>query len=518
MSTRRLLFLDATQLTAYRWQKDGPVHEAAFAADANGFAAFDEYLHRQRASLFYLLADVADESFQIEDIPHVQGGDRHQLISRKLAQYYYGTPLSLALSLGRNKEGRRDERMLFAGLTGYAHFEPWLRAMREAETQLVGIYSTPLVIAGMVGKLAGDSPVLVMSVTHAGLRQTFLDHGRLRFSRLTPMATGMIGDLATACATETRKIFQYLAGQRMVARDVPLRTLVLAHPSHFGIIGDRCRDTAERQVALVDLLAESKKFGLAAAPQDSRAETLLLHLLVRQTPLQQFAPAGDRRPYRLWQTRFALNVAAAGVLGTCLLVAGGRMISQMDLTEKAATLQAEIDLGKRRYDEMLRGLPAVGISPDNLRILTDRYSVLERRSPGPEPLLQHIAGALNDAPKVELTRLEWRIANRPDEPAQAAGARGAPPASVVAGASGTTGGDGYAIVTLQAQLPVAMASDHRSQLETVNALVAMLGGKDLQVQVISLPFETESGKAIRSTDTGGQVEPPKFVLRLVQKL
>jgi hypothetical protein len=514
MTARRLLFLDSLGLTAYRWQAGGPHAEATFTADQAGLQAFDEYLNQRHTSLFYLLADVADEGFQIEDLPYVSGSDRAEMLKRKLSQYFYGTPLSMAMSLGRAKAGRRDEKFLFAGLTGYPQFEPWLQTIRGAEAQLAGVYSVPLVLASLVGKLIDKTkPVLLMSVSRAGLRQTFFDSGQLRFSRLTPMATNMIGEVATACGTETKKIYQYLASQRLIARDTPLQTLVLAHPSHFGIIGDRCETTPERQVQMVDLVAEAAKHALKEVPADSRGDALFLQLLARHTPADQFAPAPERRQFRLWQTRVALNGVAGVILAASIAYAGSQMVSHVELAGANSLLQSEVDLGKRRYNGMLQGLPQVSIGYDSLRVLTDRFEVLARRSPGPEPMLEHISGALNKSPKVDLTKVDWWLAGSPDETPAAIGGTARPSA----GGPAATGG-GYAVVRIQAQLPLSMVSDHRSQLDAVNSFAEMLRGPDIQVQVVTLPFETESGKSIRSTDASGLVDPPRFVLRMSRKL
>jgi hypothetical protein len=513
MTARRLLFLDALNLTAYHWHSGGPQVEATFNPDPAGLEAFAEYLHEKRASLFYILADVAEEGFQIEDLPYVQGRDRQEMLKRKLSQYFYATPMSLAMSLGRGKEGRRDEKILFAGLTGYSQFEPWLRTMRDAEAQLAGVYSIPLVLTELIGKLAAKTEqVLLMSITRAGLRQTFFDHGQLRFSRLTPMATGMIGEVATACATETRKIYQYLAGQRLVSRDTPLQTLVLAHPSHFAIIGDRCQSTSERQIQMVDLVAETKRAGLSETPADSHADLLFLHLLAKRTPNEQFAPATERRPYHLWQTRRALNALAAGIFAVSAFYGGSQMMTHFELATTNSMLQSEVEVGKRRYDNMLQGLPKIPISYDNLRTLTDRYEALSTRSPGPEPMFVHISRALNKSPKIELTRLDWSVADRAD--AIPAGTTTSAGSAVAVPA----GGNGFAVVKLQAQLPLSMASDHRTQLETVNAFAETLRGPDIEVHVITFPFETESGKSIKSSEATSLVDPPRFVLSLAGKL
>lgn len=520
MAARHILLLDANGLTAYQWLPDGPAEQERFAAGEAGQAAFADYLRRRRGGLFYLLADVAEEAFQIEDMPYVQGGDRKELIGRKLAQLFYGAPLSMAVSLGRAKEGRRDEKFLFAGLTGQAQFEPWLQAMRDAQAQLAGLYSLPQVIAEMIAKLgkAADR-VLVITVGGAGLRQTFFDNGQLRFSRLAPMATGQIGEVAAACASESNKIYQYLAGQRLIARDAPLRTLVLAHPGQFQAFAERCPDTPERQVELLDLAALAGGHGLKRPPQDSNAERFFIHLLLRRQPRLQFAPEAERRFYRLWQARHAVRATAAAVIAGGLVFASIQAFNLNNLATTNESLKADIGLTQRRYDAMLQGLPKVPVGMDELRALTDREKQLARRSVGPEPLLHHISGALGKSPRVDLTRLHWRLANSADEDS-APGSRGAAaprPGGTAANSGGGSIGD-YAIVDLQAQLPAAMASDHRSQLETVNAFVAALSAAGVQVRVVSLPFETESGKSIRSGEAATEAEPPRFVLRLARKL
>ena len=65
---------------------------------------------------------------------------------------------------------------------------------------------------------------------------------------------------------------------------------------------------------------------------------------------------------------------------------------------------------------------------------------------------------------------------------------------------------------------VAAISDQRNQLDTVNAFADMLRNDDVEVKIVTLPFETESEKSIRSGEARGQIEPPRFVLRMVRKL
>jgi len=80
---RRLLLADANHLAAYRWHGGTLNTEARFRADDEGIAALSAYLAQQRSSIFYLLADVPEEGFQLELIPYVQGADRAILISAR---------------------------------------------------------------------------------------------------------------------------------------------------------------------------------------------------------------------------------------------------------------------------------------------------------------------------------------------------------------------------------------------------------------------------------------------------
>lgn len=516
MAARHVLLLDTSGLTAFLCQPDGPLEEGRFTAGADGVAAFAEFLQERRSGLFYLLTDVAEEGFQVEDLPYVLGQDRKEIVSRKLAQLYYGTPLSMAMSLGRGKEGRRDEKFIFAGLTGHAHVEPWLQALQQVEARLVGVFSVPQVVASLYSAIGGQNdPTLVMSIGSAGLRQSFFDHGQLRFSRLAPMPKARMEDIALACGTEGDKIYQYLVSQRLIGRDIPLKTLMLAHPRDFGALAEHYQNTQERRIELVDLDAASRKHGLKRGLKDSRAETLLVHLLARRPPRQQFAPEQDRRFYRLWQARIGINLAAAAILATGLFVGGNKGFELRTLTDENEVAHADLMLARQRYNHMLEALPKVAISMDDLRALIDREQLLTRRSPGPEPLLQQVSRGLGKVPAVELVKLQWRLANSPHEVASSATV--SVPAAIPAGAQPPSTGN-YAIADLQVQLPISMAVDHRSQLEAINGFVAAMSSPQIQVTVIALPFETESGKSIRSGETAANTEPPKSSLRLVMKL
>lgn len=153
MKTRRLLYLSAHQATALRWQAGVLVGEGLFEATEAGHQQFAAYLAKHSESLFALLVNVAEEGFQIETIPFLQGADRKAIIDRKFGQLFFNAKLTASLSLGREKSRRKDERIMLAALTNNDFFAPWLQAINEAGVALSGLYSLSLLGPALFRKL-----------------------------------------------------------------------------------------------------------------------------------------------------------------------------------------------------------------------------------------------------------------------------------------------------------------------------------------------------------------------------
>ena len=514
MTQRRLLRTDAGHVTAFLWVRGSLREEGRFAADEAGMAAFSGYLRRHSGSLYYMLADVAEEGFQFEPIPYVRGADRAALIQRKLNQFFYGSPLTVALSLGRDKTGRRDEQMLFAALTRPQAFDLWLAALRGAQAQLAGIFSVPLLAETLAQKLKLRlERCLLLSVGSGGIRQSFLENGRLRFSRLSSLVAGGADETARVCAGESARIYQYLAGQRALGRGAPLPVLILTPPGQQESFAKACGNTEEIQFQLVDLAATARVCGLRQAPEPLSGDALFLHLLAQQPPRQQFAALAERRFYRLWQTRFLLKSSGALAMLGCLLFAAHGFYQARAMNEQTEQTLAQAQSDAQRYAGILKGLPPMPTSLDNLRAVTARFDAVEARSAEPETMYARISRALEEAPEVEVERIEWLTGTNPEEAGPSPEQRRTP-------AKESAGGM-YAVALISGTLPAARAADQRSLIEEVNDFAAALRrNSELQVTVLRMPFEVESGKTLRSGgETAAAVaEAPRFSVRVSYKL
>lgn len=524
MPASRLLFLDANSLTAYRWQSGKLKHEGEFTPDPAGLEAFGEFVARSRSSLFYILADVAEEGFQTERAPFTRGSDRGALIKRRLGQNFFGTPYSLACSLGREKDGRRDERLLLTALTRPEQIEPWLGILRSAEGQLAGVFSLPLASPDLPSLLGVSAQrFLLITITRAGLRQTLFDNGQVNFSRLTPLATGSTEEMAATCAIESEKMHQYMAGQRLITRGSQLSTQVLVHPAQLGAFREACADTAAIHFEFVDLLGLSAKVGLHTPPKDTHAEALFLHLLAKRPPREQFAPEADRHHFRLGQLRFGLRAAGYVLFSACVLFAGRQAFEYQTITQRSADIAAQTTSDRQRYDAILQGLPKIPISNDALRALVARYDTLSRKTIGPEPLYILVSQALHDSPRVELKRLDWVLGTSKEGKAVAPISAKATPAAIGAAPArperSTPGVPTFESAEIEATLPLGLSGDHRAQIAAVDGFVGQLRAQRLEVQTLNMPFDSESTKSLKSrADGAAQAQAPQFSVRVSRSI
>src|SRR2546422_4782318 len=212
MATKRILYFTAEDHYLYRSVGPALELEAKFTGDDLGITAFRDYLRGQRGALFAVLADLAGEDFHEEQIPYVRGADREALVSRRLAQRYRDTRLAAALSLGQvATPERRNERVLLTSFTNTQQLAPWLDALEEAGTRLSGVYSAPLLAPALARKLGAKAGrAFVVTINRAGLRQCFIEAGRLRFARLERTVDMVPQALAIFVRSEMLRLAPYL--------------------------------------------------------------------------------------------------------------------------------------------------------------------------------------------------------------------------------------------------------------------------------------------------------------------
>jgi hypothetical protein len=522
---RRLLYFTATRVLLYRWAHGRLMVESSFANHEDGAQAFAAQLRGAPTSLFYVLVDIVEEDFHQENVPFVRGGDRKALLARKLAQRYRDTSLSVALSLGYERTQRRDERILFSSFTNNAQFQPWLNALREQDVAVAGVYSVALLAPQLATKLGSKkAPLLLVSLQQAGLRQSYVENGKIRFSRLGPLEAADAADparVAEAFDRETTRVYQYLMAMRVVAREgAAIDAVLIAPPGEKRRVQAAGPNMPQVRATVVELGEAARAIGLKEFPEGAGAEVLFLHLLAQRPPKEQYAGDRLRQYFRLHQLRVGLVAGGAAICLLALAYAGILLAQRYGLEDQA---DADRQRAQTAADETARvraGFPKLPTTTDNLRAAMQRYELLTKQTPAPERLAGALSQSLDAAPNIEVDRIRWELTADPRERLRGAGpaqARSAP-ASQPAAAAGQAR-DLYEVAEVTGKVVAIRTSDYRQINRTVDDFVGSLRTRPgVEVIQVKLPFETGS-QASLSGDIGTDPDKvPLFTVTVARKL
>lgn len=487
---KQLFYLTNQQLSAYAWHGKALTREAGFDNDDAGRALFGAFLAQAEAAPSYLVVDVIEEDFQRDSAPHVTGRARTALVERRLTTLYRDTQFRHAELQGRDKDGRKDDRYLFNALTKPELPKSWLAIMQTHAVPLVGVYSLATLGQLLFDKLKLDSGSLLL-VTHqsSGLRQSFFHEGALRFSRLTPLFDHAPERLAEAFRVETNKTRQFMASTRLLARGAQVQVVVLANEANLAALAPDMASTPDVSYRAI-ALAQAREL-LRAGQFDAAAEAdpLYLALLAGARVPSHFPLRDQKHFYQLLQTRIALYALSGVVALSALAWAAVDVMNIIALRAEAARFDQEAAATERRYQGVIKGMPATPVTPHNMKSVVDLETMIERNVPLPTVQMAALSSALAALPDVKLSKLQWTAL----EPAALlVPADGAPPPQ--GDFPPQPGAIGVPQKTAQVLLVdgeiVPFKGDYRAAIDNVARLVAQMNRQaGVHAEIVAQPLD-----------------------------
>jgi hypothetical protein len=531
---RQLLYLTNDQLTAYQWEKGSHSAGRSFPNDETGWEAFARHLAGSQDTPIYLLADLIEEDFQLDSLPHVLGRSRRALVQRRLSQLYRDTPYRQAIRQGREEQGRKDDRMLFSALTNAELLKPWLDAILKQKVPLTGIYSPALLSAALIKKLglaydsarasarSGSEPrgasnnLLLVTHQSSGLRQSFFQRSALKFSRLTPLADHNPDTVADTTARETANTRQFLAGARLLPRGATLDAVILAHGEGLQRLQSACRDTPAMAYRFLDLADAAALLGLKNPSSVSLCDPLFLSLLGHAVPASHYAQAEQTRCFHLWQARLVLYILSAGVVTGALLSAGANSLEAQQHYQQIRQMAMETSVAQSQYQAVVRSLPHTATSPQNMKAAVNIEQMISRNAPEPTQLLGIVSRALDTLPQIRIDQLHWQVSAEAEsadsqQPMPVTGGEELAPAAALIGIPKKPN----QILLIEGEV-VSLRQDYRTALESVRRFAAELGkNKQLKAEITRSPLDIRP--TAKLTGSAGAEETDtkaRFVLKL----
>ena len=407
MADKLLLFLGAEWLNVYFWRQGQLQVGQPFANDVSGHAAFAALLQENQKATCYLLTDLVEEDFRSESIPHVGGRDRKDIVHRKFEQFYSNTPFRHAQTLYREQDGRRDDMTLFSALTNPELVSPWLDIMLKHEASIAGVYSVPLISRQLVNHISSSYLLLVTWQKYSGLREIFYRDGNISFSRLTPLIR--TDDITKPLQTELNRTYKYLSSLSLLPIDQALDVYIICSKEHKKQLQKILPDSDNMRFLIEDIGVPAGRIGLKEGPIDSDATSLLLHMLGRKPPANQYAVADYMHFHSLWKAKNLLKISVAAAAFVCVTWSGTNLWEASELNqdiESLSAMQSSIVAQERQIEA---ASPRFPVSVNRMK---DGVSVIQKVSAYallPQQFLTQVSRKLEDFPMIQVNSLSWRV-------------------------------------------------------------------------------------------------------------
>lgn len=510
----RVLLLAADRALLFIGEGRGLRHAYEFTAGESGWAAFANYLEQSPPTPLHVLVDVVEEEYRPDTIPHVRGRDRQSVLARKYARLFRGTPYCLALDQGREREGRRDDRVLLTALTKPEAITPWINEIVNHRVPLAGIYSLPVLSAGLLQKVKADaSNVLFISVQQiSGLRQTFYRDGQLKISRLAQMPRLGSVPYATHVLAELAKLRRYLNSLALVSRESPLAIYILSHGALLEELERHCRNSDGEQYFLVDNADLAMRLGLPASVASPYSDAIFAQLLLNATPPKHYAQRHETHFYQLHQAKIGLLAASL------LLLVGSAGWSALRFVEAVGLKQQALDAAQKsafyqeRFALARRGLPPTAVDATAIETAVTVAGALANAKASPLPAWRLLGAALAGSPAVTVDKLTWYRTFDPN--LNPAAPQEAPPANPLAKSPAYLY---YTVTDLEAHLG-DFDGDYRGAIATIEKLA-----KDLRaaphvhaVEITRYPLDLRPDASVAGSASATVAgAPAAFTLRVV---
>lgn len=413
---RRAVFITGDKIAVYHWRGGGLADGFLFEANDSGFAQFARYLEESPPHPVYLVVDVVEEEYRQETIPHARGGDRRALIDRKLARLFRNTPYQFARIQGREREGRKDDRLLLTALTNPDQLDPIIRLFTDNKVPLAGIFSLPMLSERLLAAIDAKAANVLLVTLHgaSGLRQTFLHDNELKVSRLAKMPRYGSVSYGPHIIGELDKFRRYLVSLRLASPELPIDVFIVTGGNLIGELRHQAKPQDLVRYHLVNVADLGQRLGISGALTTPYSDVVFAHLLLEGQPRNQYAPRHQTRYYRMHRTRLGMLAAAALTLFGATVWSGVNFIQGLSMRQQSIEASKKADFYRARYDIAHKRLPPTAVGPRDIEAAVNTVDLLEQYKSSPLESMRLISHALDQFPSLQLDKLDWHTGADPD--------------------------------------------------------------------------------------------------------
>ncbi len=409
----RFLLLTSHDLSVYDWSRKVLSPSGVFGIHEQGVAEFGRYLDDSPDIPLYLVADLAEEDFRNETVPHALGRDRRLLYQRKLSQLFRTAEYRCALFQGRESQGRRDDKVLFSALTNNERLSPWINCIIENRIPLKGISSSAILMEFLASHMQLEQvPHLLLVTTHQPnrLRLTYFQNCRLNFSRLLTLSDNAVGNLTEAVMTESRHTRQYLERLKLIPHDQPMEV-------HFLTSAEGCGDWNRNSYASGNLLRfhchETESIAGDSdidIPDDAIGATAicLIHALRTKGLSNPYGSKAVVRYHDIARIRKILNYSGMFIVFFGLAAGIHPLITGIKDLAQTQRLNNESNWLDQQYQTLRQNFPSTPIPAEDMKNVVETVDAIQSQSFSPMDMMTLVSQSLACCQEIQLKTFDWQ--------------------------------------------------------------------------------------------------------------
>jgi len=418
MLPARIIYQSDYVMLAYEYQQNSWQCVAQFNTDETGQRAFIDYLCKQLHLRLIWFVDSSQESHYCHSVPHVQGGDKKRLLQQRKQRIFSNTPYVTTSYQGREQQGRRDDEILFSGLSNPHVLHPWLPLIQACNVPLQGIYSIPLLQQHLfiIPELKQYEYVLISSYTPAinahtkfGLRQTLFIKQKTKFSRLVALEEDSVypEHVSSQIIKHLQTTQQYIKSINLLPNNTPLQLITILPAALCNKLEKYFVSPNHRVMNHHDISPHA----------DYYTHELILTVLSSwkiRFLKNHYAQVNERQSYRLGLLRRSMNTISILLLGVAVFFTGESFWKSWKVQQATKVKMQQIVDYQQELKQLRLDAPKLPLDFIYLRNMVDTGRYLQKRFVMPEVLWVRLSHILVNYPMLQLQKLLWEIGHNQD--------------------------------------------------------------------------------------------------------
>ena len=407
-----ILLMYYNRVEVYLWTKKSLelVRECSQEPDEG----FTEFLQQYKGNPVLIVTDYLEESFRHDTGVHVQGSDRSALLERKLNYSFRNTPYRSASIIGRELEGRKDDKILLSALTKPEMLEPWVSLLLENRMYIQSLTSVAYLMQTYSQKAGlNDKNLMVVSIEEGSeLRQTFLRNGKIQFSRLTSLTTKETASLPDAINHESLQIRQYLERIKLLSFDSQMVIRVFS-PLEID------KDALERNnnelntFECYDIKELANSYALTIDGLEKSATTLFLGRILQRSQMENvYAPMPAQKFFQMHRLANGLKITGMALVVITLFFKAFTLIDTFGNWSLVDNLRQQTAPLNSQYNLLTQSFPDTPIPSSEMALVVLTTEKINNNSYFLNNALSLVSQALVMAPDLQLTTINWEMATR----------------------------------------------------------------------------------------------------------